>query len=236
MIRTYRTSAGSISQKTTELLSQHLHHKSVGEDIKLSIEFGSVGRGGASLFFLFLDVNEYGLSDLPVITATYGSGFFSDSNWVEVLNYNRKAVFPSERIIEIPEVIEIAIFHQIASLVTSGGKLLIEYDSPDHRLTAEALSLGVPPAATPLGGIMLSAGCGVKFINHDFAGGGRSGRRKLIGLRGRGDQTDRMLSLSMIKELENFLTWSKDLDWLIQSKTRPIAIATITMLKEKFSL
>ena len=236
MIRTYRTSTGSISQSTIDFLSEQLDQKSIGEDVRLSIAFGSMNRGGSSLFFLFLDTNEFGLADTPVITATYGPKVSLESNWVEVLNYNRKAVFPSERIIEIPEVIEIAIFHQIASLVTSGGKLLIEYDSPDHRLTAEALSLGVPPAATPLGGIMLSAGCGVKFINHDFAGGGRSGRRKLIGLRERGDQTDRMLSLSMIKELENFLTWSKDLDWLIQSKTRPIAIATITMLKEKFSL
>ena len=171
-----------------------------------------------------------------MITATYRPAISSESNSVEVLNYNRRIIFPLERIVEIPEAIEIEIFRKVASLVSPGGKLIVEYDSVDHRLTAEALSLSVPSAATPLGGMMLAIGCGVQFINHDLSGGGRSGRRKLIGLRGKNNQNDRALSLSMINELENFLTWSKELDWLIQSKTRPIAIATITMLKEKFNL
>ena len=171
-----------------------------------------------------------------MITATYRPAISSGSNSVEVLNYNRRIIFPLERIVEIPEAIEIEIFRKVASLVSPDGKLIVEYDSVDHRLTAEALSLGVPSAATPLGGMMLAIGCGVQFINHDLSGGGRAGRRKLIGLRGKNNQNDRALSLSMINELENFLTWSKELDWLIQSKTRPIAIATITMLKEKFNL
>jgi len=236
MIRTYRTSTGSISQSTIDFLSEQLDQKSIGEDVRLSIAFGSMNRGGSSLFFLFLDTNEFGLADTPVITATYGPKVSLESNWVEVLNYNRRIVFPLERIVEIPEAIEIEIFRRVASLVPQGGKLIVEYDSLDHRLTAEALSLGVPPAATPLGGIMIATGCGVQFINHDLSSGGRSGRRKLIGLRGKNDENDRRLSLAMIYELENFLTWSKELDWLIQSKTRPIAIATITMLKEKFNL
>ena len=126
--------------------------------------------------------------------------------------------------------------NEFSPLVSPDGKLIVEYDSVDHRITDEALSLGVHSAATPLGGMMLAIGCGVQFINHDLSGGGRAGRRKLIGLRGKNNQNDRALSLSMINELENFLTWSKELDWLIQSKTRPIAIATITMLKEKFNL
>ena len=203
MIRTYRTSTGSISQSTIDFLSEQLDQKSIGEDVRLSIAFGSMNRGGSSLFFLFLDTNEFGLADTPVITATYGPKVSLESNWVEVLNYNRRIVFPLERIVEIPEAIEIENF---------------------------------PPAATPLGGIMIATGCGVQFINHDLSSGGRSGRRKLIGLRGKNDENDRRLSLAMIYELENFLTWSKELDWLIQSKTRPIAIATITMLKEKFNL
>ena len=236
MIRTYRTSAGSIPQNIIEFLNESLTQKSIGEDIRLSIEFGTVSRGGSSLFFLFLDTNEFGISEIPVITATYRPAISSGSNSVEVLNYNRRIIFPLERIVEIPEAIEIEIFRKVASLVSPGGKLIVEYDSVDHRLTAEALSSGVPSAATPLGGMMLAIGCGVQFINHDLSGGGRAGRRKLIGLRGKNNQNDRALSLSMINELENFLTWSKELDWLIQSKTRPIAIATITMLKEKFNL
>jgi len=236
MIRTYRTSAGNISQNTIAFLSKYLDQKLIGEDVKLSIEFGSMGRGGSSLFFLFLDTNEFGLSDIPVITATYGPEIPHESHWVEILNYNRRIIFPSERIVEMPEIIEIEIFRQISLLVPPGGKLIVEYDSPDHRITAEALSLGVPPAATPLGGMMLSTGCGVKFVDHNLSGGGRSGRRKLIGLRGENNQNDRILSLRMINELQFFLAWSKELDWLIQSKTRPIALATITMLKEKFSL
>ena len=55
MIRTYRTSTGGIPQKIIEFLNESLTQKSIGEDIRLSIEFGTVSRGGSSLFFLFLD-------------------------------------------------------------------------------------------------------------------------------------------------------------------------------------
>ena len=107
MIRTYRASAGNISQTTIAFLSKHLDQKLIGEDVKLSIEFGSMDRSGSSLFFLFLDTNEFGLSDIPVITATYGPEISHVSHWVEILNYNRRIIFPSERIVEISEVIEI---------------------------------------------------------------------------------------------------------------------------------
>ena len=64
MIRTYRTSTGGIPQNIIEFLNESLTQKSIGEDIRLSIEFGTVSRGGSSLFFLFLDTNEFGISEI----------------------------------------------------------------------------------------------------------------------------------------------------------------------------
>ena len=40
----------------------------------------------------------------------------------------------------------------------------------------------------------------------------------------------------MFAELEAFMGWSKDLDWLVQSQTRPIAEATITTLRGRFQV
>jgi hypothetical protein len=40
----------------------------------------------------------------------------------------------------------------------------------------------------------------------------------------------------MFADLEAFMGRSKDLDWIVQSQTRPIAEATITTLRSRFDV
>ena len=157
-------------------------------------------------------------------------------HWIEVTDYLDRPALSDGRFVEVPEGIELRIIQAIGALVPAGGQLMLEYDSASRSVTASALAAGVPPAATPLGGMMFAAGCGVAFRDHGRAAGGRAGRRKLRGFRAIDSDHERSRGLAMLTDLEVFMGRSKELDWLVQSQTRPIAEATITILRDRFDV
>jgi len=208
----------------------------VGLGVRLSVEVGPRSRTGATQFRAFLESDDLGRTTEPTIQGMYHTGALPLQHWVEVTDYLDRPLLESGEFVEIPEGIELRIVEALGALVPAGGQLMLEYDSPSRSVTASALAAGVPRVATPLGGMMFAAGCGATFIDDGAAAGGRSGRRKLRGFRALDFEHERSKGLDTLAEIEAFMERSKDLDWLVQSQTRPIAEATITTLRERFSV
>ena len=207
-----------------------------GQGVWLEVEIGSQSRSGATHIRAYLVSDELGRTLEPVLHALHHSGALPLQHWIEVTDYLDRPTVAGGGFVEIPEGIELRIVQAVGALVPPGGQLMLGCDSPSRSVTASALAAGVPPAATPLGGMMFAAGCGVVVRDHGRAAGGRSGRRKLRGFRANDAEHERVRGMEMFAELEAFMGWSKDLDWLVQSQTRPIAEATITTLRGRFQV
>ena len=82
---------------------------------------------------------------------------------------------------------------------------MVEYDSPAGQDTARSLSLGIPPAATPLGYLMFLVGCGAGFKDWYFAESGSEGPRKLQGYKALSSQQARLRTKETVAELKAFL-------------------------------
>ncbi len=136
----------------------------------------------------------------------------------------------------IPEAVDVQIVRAVAALVPPGGHLMIEYDSPARRHTAQALAARVPPVATPLGAKMFAAGCGVAFRDWYIPEGGREGPRKLQGFRALDAEHERRRGEEMLRELDAFMPRSKDLDWHLQGTVRELAQAAIAALHHRLGL
>lgn len=208
----------------------------MGQGVALSVEIGPRSRVGATQFSVYLVSEELGRMVEPAIRGLHHEGELPLQHWIEVTDYLDRPSLEDGRFVEIPEGIELRIVEALGALVPAGGQLMLEYDSPSRSVTASALAAGVPPVATPLGGMMFAAGCGATFSDDGSAAGGRAGRRKLRGSRALDLDHERSRGLQTLAELEKFMGRSKDLDWLVQSQTRPIAEATITILRGRFDV
>jgi hypothetical protein len=208
----------------------------VGQGVWLAVEVGSRSRAGATHVRAYLVSDELGRTLEPVLHALHYAGTLPLQHWIEVTDYLDRPSLSGGGFVEIPEGIELRIVQALGALVPAGGQLMLEYASPSRSVTASALAAGVPPVATPLGGMMFAAGCGAVFRDHGSAVGGRAGRRKLCGFRANDVDHERVRGLEMFADLEAFMGRSKDLDWIVQSQTRPIAEATITTLRSRFDV
>ena len=72
-------------------------------------------------------------------------------------------------------------------------------------MTARALNLGAPPAATELGELLRAAGCDASIRNWDISEGGREGPRKLQGFKPLDDGRALAARQSRDRELRAFL-------------------------------
>ncbi len=204
----------------------------VGQGVGLSVELGPLNRAGARHFRAFLEADELGRTLAPVFEGLHHTGPYPAHNWVEVTHFRGHAPVAAGDV-EVPEGIDVQIVERLAALVPPGGHLMMEYESDHRRVTARALAQRVPPVATPLGGMMFAAGCGVAFRDWYLAEGGREGPRKLQGHRAVDVAHEASRYPSMLADLERFLETSADLDWDLQVKCRPLAEATITVLRSR---
>lgn len=202
----------------------------VGQGVRLLIEVGPQSRSGARAFRAFLESDDLGRTRDPLLLGLYQSGPAPTQHWVEVTHFQGRLAVPGGDV-EIPEGIDLQVVTLLASLVPAGGHLMMEYESDARRQTARALAQRVPPVATPLGGLMFAAGCGVAFRDWYAAGGGAEGPRKLQGYRATSPEHASRRGRDMLMELDYFLAHSADLDWDLQLKCRPLAEATVTVLR-----
>jgi len=155
--------------------------------LSLSILLGPRSRFGALYFRLRRGPEE-------LLTGLYSSGLYPGYNWIEVVRYNAQ---------EGPW--EGELFQALGELIPPGGHLMVEYESPRWRETARALALGVPPAATELGLLLLGAGCGIAFKDWYYSEGGAEGPRKLQGFKALDGERARQGAQRQSRELRAFL-------------------------------
>ena len=201
----------------------------VGQGVRLSVEVGAATRG-ATPFRAFLESDDLGRTLAPVFTARHHAGDGGD-NWVTVTEFAGHVPVNGGDV-EIPEGIDLQIIQGLAGLVGAGGHLTMEYASDHRRVTARALRQGVPPAATPLGGMLFAVGCGAAFTDL----GAVAGHARLQGYRALDTAHEVSRAPLMLDELEWFMDHSADLDWDLQLKCRPLAEAAITVLRSRLGV
>lgn len=208
----------------------------VGNGVALQFEIGPKSKVGSDYFRAFLDSGLLGPTTEPVISGLINRGPYPGYNWVEVTASTDQVLLESGEAVQVPEGIQLRIVEALAGLVPPGGHLMMEYDSPHRDMTARALAATVPPVATPLGAMMFAAGCGIAFTDWYISEGGREGPRKLQGFKALDAAHERRRGLEMLASLEAFMDRSKDVDWDIQMAVRPLAAATLTVLRERLGI
>ena len=206
----------------------------VGQGVTLRVELAPTARRGARPFRAFLDSADLGTTLAPIVTGAHRASDTPAMNWVEVTDF-AASVPVSGGDVEIPEGIDIQVLQALASLVPPGGHLIAEYASEHRRTTDRALRQGVPPAATPLGGMMFAAGCGVAFRDWRVAGSSE-GARRLQGYRAADIGHEARRAPETLAALERFMDTSAELDWDLQLKCRPLAEAAITVLRARLGV
>jgi hypothetical protein len=198
----------------------------------LDVLLGAKNRFGASYFQVFLRSASGDLSLKPVVLGLFNQGQYPGYNWIEIITFTARVSFSAEG--QSAQVVtdEIAqrLFHYLASLIPPGGHLMVGYDSPEQRDTARSLSLGIPPAATPLGYLMLLSGCGVGFKDWYFSEGGTEGPRKLQGYKALNEEGARLKNKELVGELREFLRRPSLADSELEKSARHRARAILSSM------
>ena len=209
--------------------------REVGDGVFLDIELGPNSKVGSSNFRVFLNTKDLGRSHFPVVMGLQNSGQFPGFNWLEVTLFADVLEFDQGQV-KVPESVDLNIIAVLSEIVPSGGHLMVEYDSIRRKTTARALTAGVPPIITPLGSMMFSMGCGVAFKDWYISEGGREGPRKLQGFKAIDAQHEKIRFGDSLNSIEGFMSNFQDLDWDLQILIRPLADATITLLRSKLEI
>lgn len=132
--------------------------------------------------------------ELPCVTGIYSAGGRGVAPWVEILRYA-----PPPALADDP-----ALFGLLRELIPPGGHLMVGVESPVLRESYLALIKGTPPAATPLGALLVRAGFPrVRFF--DLPEGGWEGEQKLWAERPPDAATESAWRTQTVQELERFL-------------------------------
>jgi hypothetical protein len=102
---------------------------------------------------------------------------------------------------------EEALFKLLCDLLPPGGHIMVKY--PTHKITAQALMFGIPPAATPLGYLMYLGGCRW-YKDWYFAEGFMEGEEKLQATKPLDDARAAGNTRRIRAELEAYLDRSPD--------------------------
>ncbi len=172
-----------------------LQGRSLG-GLRLAVFLGPTGAVGSRYFQLFALDREGRPSAAPLALGLYNAGRFPAYNWVELVRYLPRVRFDGREESLAEGGREARLFRLLGSLVPPGGSLMVEYDSPEHALTARVLSQGYPPPCSPLGYSLLTAGC-LSFRDWYIAEGGREGPRKLQGFKPLDSETARERAASL---------------------------------------
>lgn len=164
----------------------------------------------------FLLINKEGQrSRGPLVTGIYSKGNPSNKifSWLDIhyLDWftfdNGDAGFLSER-----EDLAEGLFEMLGSVIPPGGMIICSYvtdlawniESPIHETTRRCLglsSLNIPPAATPIGQLLVAAGClNIKAGAYDVQGSSR-----LAGEKALDKEYAKRFTQRLIRQLEEYL-------------------------------
>lgn len=173
--------------------------------LRLVVLLGPKNSVGARYFQLFLLDPDGCLSEEPIALGLHSSGRFPAYNWIELARYQGEPSLHGRTLSLARRGLDRRLFRALSSLVPPGGHLMVEYESASQRQSERILSLGCPAAASPLGYLLLCAGC-LSFRNWYFPEGGREGPRKLQGFKPLDSQQARRWAEALHRELTAFLS------------------------------
>lgn len=186
--------------------------------LTVSVLLGPSNRFGATYFHVLLVDARERVGEPSLALGLYHSGPYPSYNWVEIIRLAQRVTFgPSTkgegRVLDVREKgLDQELLRRIADVIPPGGHMMIEYDSAEQAETARGLQRDIPPAATPLGYLLYSIGCGVGLRDWYFAEGGSEGPRKLQGCKplheAHARQGGQRLARRLLKFLERPLSLS----------------------------
>ncbi len=172
---------------------------------RLLVLLGPKNNVGSPYFRLFLADQALRLGEPPLVLGLYGAGPFPAYNWVELVRYEPAVSFGGARL-DLPAAgLDLPLFQALSELVPAGGHIMCEYDSPGQQPAARILTLGYPPATSPLGYLLFQAGCR-SYRDWYISEGGREGPRKLQGFKPLNPEIARDKSEKLRQELVAFLS------------------------------
>lgn len=168
---------------------ESLSGKKVGE-FTLSVEAARRKQSEIYRFRIFLLGARGEKSVSPIAEGLYSSGVPSENieGWIDC-EYFEKAAFPGGSAADFSKGgLGKGLFRLFCSLIPEGGSLMVAYEmfygkTKLHEETARLLNSGTPPEKTPIGKLILAAGCGSNQKDWYFPEGGSEGHMKLQGFK-----------------------------------------------------
>ncbi len=139
-------------------------------------------------FELFLENTHGRRSREPLFAGLFSAGRPSETiaGWVDGTLYDQFSWGASERQEGVAESVLYRVAGLLGTLVPPGGRLWLAYETFErqgmlHTKTERELARGVPPALTPVGLLLVAAGCWAGIRDWYIPEGGMEGPRKLQG-------------------------------------------------------
>ncbi|NWG09585.1 MAG: DUF1122 family protein [Nitrososphaerales archaeon] len=147
----------------------------------------------------------------PAFIGIYSSGRSSlrisgwiDGDYYEIISSDGVKMSLAE------SALDVKLFRTLGDLIPPGGSMMVAYgmiwgESDVHRDTIRALSLGIPPIATPIGYLLSYAGCWASFRDWYIPEGGNEGPKKLQGFKAIDQHDAKRRAEKAIRLLEEFI-------------------------------
>lgn len=200
-------------QNPVNLLNEYFRAKRISDLFGVRVAARPIRFREQAHFTLHLTGEPNGpLSLDPIFSGLFSAGRASQNihGWIDG-DYFANAQFEDAQHVSLTESgLDFGLFKMLGDLVPSGGSFMVSYsllskESTIHRDTRLGLDRGYPPAVTPLGFLLFSAGCGMGFKDWYFAEGGREGPEKLQGFKPLNSEAARQKGNEMLQDLRIFI-------------------------------
>ena len=173
-------------------------------DFRTVAILGPKNAVGSRYYQLFLADSAGRLADGPLALGLHSSGIYPGFNWIEMSQYEERPRFGETELSLWDSGLDKPLFAALSGLVTAGGHLMVEYDSPGHRATERILTLRYPAASSPIGFRMFATGVR-SYRDWYISEGGREGPRKLQGFKPLNAEISAEKTAALRTELETML-------------------------------
>lgn len=209
------------------MLWEKIEGRKIGEYF---LYLGEVKKGRfpeESKFKLLLRDKENQISSEAIAIGRFFKGIELAKPWMEI-SYREKVKI-KENTIELSKAgLDIAFFQVLSELIPAGGYIMVKY--LDHPTTAKALSIGVPPIATPIGYLLWKSGFRW-FKDWYFPEGGMEGEPKLQANKPLNSEIERARINEIAIELKEFLDRNVGGETEVEKISRELALKILKEMK-----